>query len=119
LPTVLALNMIDVAKERGIKLDVDQLQSRLKIPVVPLQATKRVGIPQLKSALVEAMDRAVSPQESPFPEAFRNELAKLEKQLNAANGDGAKASSNGLPRYLVERLLLDTSGYLSQSGVIP
>ena len=33
-PTVIALNMIDVADDKGIQLDVARLQSRLGVPVI-------------------------------------------------------------------------------------
>ena len=41
LPTVLALNMTDVAEQRGLKIDAAKLSQRLGIPVVPLVANKR------------------------------------------------------------------------------
>src|SRR5437868_10309771 len=38
LPTVVALNMIDIAAERGIKIDAAKLSERLGVPVVEVQA---------------------------------------------------------------------------------
>src|SRR5579862_9250230 len=51
LPTVLALNMTDIAAERGLAIDVPKLSQQLGVPVVPLQANKRRGIEELKAAL--------------------------------------------------------------------
>jgi ferrous iron transport protein B len=47
---------------------------------------------------------------SPFPEAFQREVAALE-QLER------RAGVPVLPRYLLERLLLDTTGYLENAGL--
>lgn len=104
LPTVIALNMVDVARDKGITLDVARLRERLGVPVVEIQAHRRLGIDALKQALAETVGRSVRAPASPFPPAFLDEVRQLHEQL--AGGNGA------LPRYLVERLLLDTAGYL-------
>src|SRR5688500_15435839 len=51
LPTMIALNMVDVAAERGITIDIELLQKRLGVPVVALQANRRRGLQELKNAL--------------------------------------------------------------------
>jgi ferrous iron transport protein B len=50
-PTVLALNMVDMAESNGVRLDPTLLSEELGIPVVPMQANKGKGIIQLKQAL--------------------------------------------------------------------
>ena len=44
LPVVVALNMVDVARDRGVSIDVPELARRLHAPVVEVQANKRVGL---------------------------------------------------------------------------
>ena len=44
---VLALNMMDNAKEKGINIDSKELSKRLGIPVVETVATKKIGIEEL------------------------------------------------------------------------
>ena len=51
-PVVLALNMMDAARRRGIVIDVPELQRRLGIPVVETIAVKRGGA----AALVQRVD---------------------------------------------------------------
>ena len=51
-PVVLALNMMDAAKRRGIVIDVAELQRRLGVPVVETVAVKRGGA----QALIERVD---------------------------------------------------------------
>ncbi len=104
-PVVLALNMTDLAENRGITIDVERLESQLKIPVVPLQANRKQGVDRLRSHLAEAIQAQYAeqlPQHECFPAALVAEVDALQEQL----------ASQHLPRYLIERLLLDTSGYL-------
>ncbi len=108
LPTVLALNMVDIAASRGITIDVERLSRNLGIPVVEVQANRRQGVDRLKDALVEQIDRPAREHVSPFPAEFQNEVAALTRRLETASSNGQAS----LPRYLVERLLLDTTGYL-------
>lgn len=106
-PVVLALNMIDIAREKGLTIDVDRLRQQLPIPVVEIQANRRRGLVELKQALNRAVDDAPPVVSSPFPEPFQKELADLQSFLT--NGEA------GPPRYLVERLLLDVGGYLDKA----
>src|SRR5207244_7330281 len=67
LPTVVALNMVDLASERGVEIDIDALSKRLGAPVVAVQANRRFGIGQLKTSLAETATAPVRGRESPFP----------------------------------------------------
>ncbi len=54
---VIVLNMIDVAKNKGYKIDVDKLSTLLGVPVIPTIAIKKVGMEDLKDAILEASER--------------------------------------------------------------
>jgi ferrous iron transport protein B len=54
LPMVLALNMMDEARQRGIEVDVTLLATHLGIEVVPTSATDDEGIGELAAALTRA-----------------------------------------------------------------
>ena len=54
LPMVLALNMVDVAKKRGIEIDTARLSQELGMPVVETVAIQAGG----ERALVELLDKA-------------------------------------------------------------
>jgi len=56
VPVVVALNMWDDTKRRGIYIDVDKLRELLGVPVIPTIATTGEGIKEL----VENLPRAVS-----------------------------------------------------------
>ncbi len=49
---LIALNMMDVAQQEGIKIDPNALQSALNIPVIPLVARKNQGVKELVEAIV-------------------------------------------------------------------
>jgi ferrous iron transport protein B len=132
LPTVVALNMVDVAAVKGLTLDLKKLEQQLPVKFVPVQANKSVGLGDLKAALVAAAESKRPPSASPFPSAFVQEVDALHQRASSNGhqnvGDSLRESpmttrgasgpqSPALPRYLAERLLLDTSGYLANSGL--
>lgn len=51
IPMVIALNMVDEAKKRGIEIDVKKLQEILGVPVVETVAVESKGIDKLKNAI--------------------------------------------------------------------
>src|SRR5438552_4340679 len=51
LPTVVALNMVDVARDKGLVIGLKQLAAQLPVPVVPVQANKKIGIAALEQAI--------------------------------------------------------------------
>jgi ferrous iron transport protein B len=54
IPIVLALNMVDVAEERGLSVDIQKLENWLGCPVVPINARTGTGLSELKNALQNA-----------------------------------------------------------------
>ena len=54
LPMVLALNRMDVAKKRGVHIDVSRLSAELGVPVLPTIAVKRGGADSLIEAIQPA-----------------------------------------------------------------
>ena len=51
IPVVIALTMMDLAKQKGIEIDIDGLERELGIPVVAVNPRKNKGIPQLKKVI--------------------------------------------------------------------
>ena len=50
-PTIIALNMIDLAKRDGLELDAKRLEKELGVPVIETIAVRRRGISELGQAL--------------------------------------------------------------------
>jgi ferrous iron transport protein B len=58
VPLVLALNMMDIARKRGIHIDTAALAEKLGCPVVPVVATSREGLSELQARMLAVADRA-------------------------------------------------------------
>lgn len=56
LPAVLALNMVDVAEQEGVKIDVEALQRELGVPVIPMNARKGIGVAALKIVMTQQLE---------------------------------------------------------------
>jgi small GTP-binding protein len=54
---VIALNMFDVAKEKGYKIDAKKLSEQLGVPIVPTVATTKEGMEELKDEVLNAAQR--------------------------------------------------------------
>lgn len=53
IPTVVALTMMDLARKKGIEVDVAGLERELGVPVIPINPRKNKGISQLKKTLAQ------------------------------------------------------------------
>ena len=55
-PLVIALNLVDAAKKKGIAIDEERLQLLLGAPVVPTIATKGIGVHEIIDAAIQQAD---------------------------------------------------------------
>ncbi len=51
IPVVIALSMMDLAKQKGIKIDIPGLERELGVPIVAINPRKNKGITALKKAI--------------------------------------------------------------------
>ncbi|WP_044560908.1 ferrous iron transport protein B [Azospirillum sp. B4] len=58
-PLLLALNMFDIARHRGIEIDVDRLSAELGVPVVPTVAVRKAGTVDLLKRIDAAAEGLV------------------------------------------------------------
>lgn len=105
LPVVVALNMGDVARERGITIDAKLLSERLGTPVVEIQANQRRGLDELRRAILAAVDAPKPAPVQVLPPEIHASAERLNKSIERETGER-------WPLFLIERSLLDTSGYL-------
>lgn len=80
-PVILALNMMDIVKERGMELDLHRLPEVLGIPVVPVSARKKTGLEVLMHAVahhkVEGNDRQVFD----YPDRIEEKITQIRLRL--------------------------------------
>ena len=87
-PTLLALNMVDVARDRGHEIDTEALSKALGVPVIPMVASQGDGLEALRQSIRSRAStpgtRHVIPREfNELPEAFGREAQALETALES------------------------------------
>ena len=92
-PIVLALNMMDIVKERGMEIDMHRLPEMLGgIPVVPVSAAKRTGLDILLHAVVHHYEEGNGRKGAPgdeteyvlkYPPEIEDKIARLEVMMGA------------------------------------
>ena len=53
IPTILVINMVDQMERKGIKINVPFLETQLKTKIVLASARKKIGIDQIKAAILD------------------------------------------------------------------
>jgi ferrous iron transport protein B len=61
-PILVALNMVDVAEQEGIQVEPKVLEAALGVPVVPMVASKGVGLEELEEAIHRLSNHEISYQ---------------------------------------------------------
>ena len=101
LPIVLAINMIDLAENKGIRVDCEYLAEQLGISVVPIIASTGHGLDGFRTALARAIKQ--EPGERPIlMPAVHEAAASLWSRINQSGAH--------LTEYEVERALIDAHG---------
>lgn len=61
IPVVVALTMVDLAGKKGIRIDLEELERELGVPVVSINPRKNKGLPQLKKVLLQTARQQYKP----------------------------------------------------------
>lgn len=92
-PVIIALNMMDVAHQRGITMDTVLLSQQLQCPIIPLQAHKKMGVESLQQAVNELLitapqlvPRTAVPLEFVLPESVIRTHHDLMRDLQKSGG---------------------------------
>lgn len=87
VPMIVVLNMMDVVKQRGIKIDADFISKQLGCTVAPVSATKRNGIIELKGMVNEALALKSVPTVSiDYPLALERAIVEVGEKLEKFSG---------------------------------
>ncbi|MDD3200140.1 MAG: ferrous iron transport protein B [Eubacteriales bacterium] len=87
-PVVLALNMMDIVKERGMEIDLHRLPEMLGIPVIPVSARKKTGLDILMHAV--SHHKASEPKSNDvvvYSELIEDKITKIIERLREYNPD--------------------------------
>lgn len=98
-PMIIALNQLDIAKKKGIEIDVEKLEKLLGVPVIPTVAIKGIGIFQLLERAVETIEQGqVTRREVKYGEEVEERITRLTKMIR-------DIQLSYPPRYVAVKLL--------------
>lgn len=103
IPVVIGLSMMDLAKSKGIKIDVPELERELGVPVIPINPRKNKGIPQLKKAIEQTAQHLYK---TPVRDFINNEGLALEAV------SGVKELIPGMSDYKAIHYLINHESFL-------
>lgn len=90
VPIILALNMMDLARDQGLRIDVDALADRLGCPVIPISAIRKEGLPQLRAAMYQGLQQPPRPKSYvAYPPVMEEAIAAVVALLQEKNPDAA------------------------------
>ncbi len=75
-PIVIALNMMDIVDDRGMKIDIEKLSAMLEIASVPVCARNKTGLTELISTVVRHYEKDGKKEE------YRNKSSNPKEQRN-------------------------------------
>ena len=99
VPLVVAMNMMDVARRRGIRIDADALARRLGCPVVPIVATTLEGLSELQARMLAVADARQAPG---FPLAHDDAVEQALQRLQALLVDTPPANRRWVALKMLE-----------------
>ncbi len=100
-PLVVALNMLDVVQKQKIRIEIEHLEQHLGCPVVPMIASRKEGLDDLKKKILEvAQDHHISKTSVAYDSVVEAALKDIENQI----GDIALEQKVN-PRWLAIKLL--------------
>ena len=106
MPLIIALNMLDVAEARGLRIDMQKLSELLKVPVIATVGNKGKGKEELKTAIIKARkDTENNNFRIDYGEKLEPILSLLEKRLS----EDPKISLSYPVRWLAVKLMENDS----------
>ena len=79
IPVVIAINMMDVVRKLGDKIDKELLSKRLKCPVIEISALKNEGIEEAAELAIEAARKGRAVPQHIFSGTVEHAIAHLEE----------------------------------------
>ena len=76
-PIVLALNMMDLAKKKGITIDFKKLQDILNVPVIPTVASRGSGLTGIMDKVIGLKEEKAEPRIHPYGKEIEECIRQL------------------------------------------
>ena len=84
-PVILALNMIDLAKKKGLTIDFMKLQSLLNAPVIPTVASRGSGLTRIIDRVIELKGEKTDHRIHRYGKEIENCIKQLSDLLQVVN----------------------------------
>ncbi len=107
LPMVIALNMMDEARRKGVKIDVQALSEKLGVPVIPTTAIKGHGL----SDLFDQVLKTARSSACPLPQTPASHVRKWAARLQARLDQAELYEAFAMPKQLLVMQLLEADHY--------
>lgn len=107
VPLIIALNMVDVAESRGVKIDVELLSELLGVPVVPMVGLRNRGTDELKETIGGAVRGEVKFRgvQATYGREAEEEIAKLERAIEEDDALNKELLGKYSARWIAVKLL--------------
>lgn len=90
LPVLVVVNMMDVASQQGIDIDIQQLALQLGCPVVGVSAVRKKTLTSLRAAIAKAIEQKVIPEAAlPYPTSLMQVITELAGNFSVSYGSCA------------------------------
>ena len=83
-PVCIALSMVDIAKNRGITIDIEKLSEKLNVPVVAIDGRSGKGKEKLLKKIIETKKEPV-PFQISYGDEIDNVIEKIKKEIEEEN----------------------------------
>lgn len=80
-PLVIALNMVDIAEKKGIKVDVHKLEKALGVPVIPTIASRGRGVKELLDRVLEVLEKKKPLLPLKYSKDVEDQIEKFEDKI--------------------------------------
>lgn len=110
VPCILAINMIDIAKQRNIHINFRELENLLGCPVVPLVSVQHQGIDALKQTIAKSNPKSFphEPSLATFPQGLADAIDELTHMILSAYTGYKPVMARALAIKLLEQDLFAT-----------
>jgi ferrous iron transport protein B len=104
VPLIIALNMMDMAENRGIQVDHVILSQLLKVPVIPMVARSHKGIQDLLNEVIETAtnSRTWDPEVISYGNDIDHSLIEIEEIIRGADVLNSRYNSKWLALKCIE-----------------
>lgn len=111
IPMIVVVNMLDVARQHHISVDLEALEAQLGVPVIGLVASRQKGLQELKNRLIDFLAAPVAPSSNVhFEEKIQKAIDSVTAIITENNPNGAWFATQFLEQApgLTERFDADT-----------